>query len=388
MSMHGPHGEEPRASAASRTLMVRSAGSARASRTMAAGTNGNALATSFETRTACAPQDEGQGCLHRRALLTLLGGAAAAWPLAGRAQQALPAVGFLSTESREGRPELLAAFRRGLGEAGLVEGRDLVIEARWAEGQYDRLRVLAAELVRRQMKAIAAIGTQAAVVAQAETRSTPIVFVAGADPVEIGLVASLSRPAGNLTGVSVLTVEVAAKRLELLHELVPAATLVAVLGNSRNPVLTDSETKVLQTAARVVGVHLLTLDASNPDEIEAAFAALVRERAGALLVMDDPIFNAHRVQFAVLEARHGVPAIHQFRESTAAGSLMSYGPSLPDAVRQVGVYTARILNGDKPSDLPVQQSTKFELVINLRTAKALGLTVPITLLGRADEVIE
>jgi putative ABC transport system substrate-binding protein len=326
--------------------------------------------------------------MRRRDFIGLLG-SAAAWPVgAARAQRAVPVVGFLSSESREARPELIAAFRRGFGEAGLVEGRDLVIEALWAEGQADRLPVLAADLVRRQAKVIAAIGTQAAVVAKAATQSTPIVFVAGADPVEIGLVASLNRPAGNLTGVSVLSVEVAAKRLEILHELAPAATLIAVLGDSHNPVQTDSVTKVLQAAARVLGVRLLTLGASSPDEIEAAFATLVREKAGALLVVDEPLFNAQRVQLAVLEAHHGVPTIHQFRESTAAGSLMSYGPSLPDAVRQIGLYAARILNGEKPSDLAVIQSTKFEFVINLRTAKTLGITVPPTLLALASEVIE
>jgi putative ABC transport system substrate-binding protein len=269
-----------------------------------------------------------------------------------------------------------------------VEGRHLVIEALWAEGQASRLPVLAADLVRRQARAIAAMGTQAAVVAKEATQSTPIVFVAGADPVEIGLVASLGRPAGNLTGVSVLTVEVAGKRLELLHELAPTTKLIAVLGNSHNPVLTGSETRVLQVAAPALGVRLLTLDASTPDEIDAAFATLVREGAGALLVIDDPIFNAHRVQFAVLEAHHRVPTIHQFRESTLGGSLMSYGPSLPDAARQMGLYTARILNGEKPSDLPVIQSAKFEFVINLRTAKALGINVPQTLLVATDEVID
>jgi putative ABC transport system substrate-binding protein len=325
----------------------------------------------------------------RREFITLLGGAVAAWPLTARAQQpAMPVIGYLSSDSREGRPELFAAFLRGLAEIGYVEGHNVAIDSRWADGRYDRQPALAADLVRHQVGVISAVGTQSALVAKAATQTIPIVFTVGADPVQIGLVASLNRPGGNLTGVSVLSAEIAAKRLELLRELLPAAALVALLVNPANPVLAEAQTKELQVAARVLGVRLLILNAGSPSEIDAAFATLVLERAGALLVSDDPVLNAQRVQLAVLAARHAVPTIYQFRESTVAGGLMSYGGSLTDAYRLVGAYTGRILKGEKVADLPVQQATKVELIINLRTAKALGLTVPLTLLNRADEVIE
>jgi len=232
-------------------------------------------------------------------------------------------IGYLSSESREGRPELIAAFHRGLAEVGYVAGRDAAIDSRWADGEYDRLPALAADLVRRQVGVIGAIGTQSALVAKAATPTIPIVFVTGADPIEIGLVTSFNRPGANLTGVSVLAAGVAAKRLELLHELVPTATLIALLVNPTNPVLADAQTKELQAAARILGVRLLILNANGPSEIEAAFAALVLDRAGALLVGDDPILNTQRVQLAVLAARHAMPTIYQFRESTAAGGLMS-----------------------------------------------------------------
>jgi putative ABC transport system substrate-binding protein len=327
--------------------------------------------------------------MRRREFITLLGGAAAAWPLAARAQQpAMPVIGYLSSDSRDGRPELFAAFHRGLAEIGYVEGHNVAIDSRWADGRYDTQPVLAADLVRGQVGVIAATGTASALAAKAATQTIPIVFVVGADPISLGLVASLNRPGGNLTGVSVLSAEVSAKRLELLRELLPAATLIALLVNPSNRALAEAQTKELQAAAGVLGVRLLILNAGSPSEIDTAFATLVLERAGALLVSDDPVFNAQRVQLAVLAARYVVPTIYQFRESTLAGGLMSYGGSLTDGHRQVGVYIGRILNGEMPADLPVQQVTKIELILNLKTAKALGLTFPLPLLGRADEVIE
>ena len=328
--------------------------------------------------------------MRRREFITLLGGAAAAWPVAARAQQpGMPVVGYLGSSSLEMEREFVAAFHRGLSETGYVEGRNVTFEYRWADDHNDRLRALAEDLVRRRVAVIAAPGaTQSALVAKAATQSIPIVFELGIDPAETGLVASLNHPGGNLTGVSELNVDMVAKRLELLHELIPAATSIAFLGNPSNPVVASAQTKALQAAADAMGLHLLVLNASDPSEFEGAFATLVRQRAGALLLTGDALFTGHRDQLIALAARHAVPALYQWRQFTAAGGLMSYGASRVDAFRQVGIYVGRILKGEKPADLPVQQATKIELSINLKTAKTLGVAVPLTLLTRADEVIE
>jgi putative ABC transport system substrate-binding protein len=328
--------------------------------------------------------------MRRREFLTFLGSAAAAWPVAARAQQpAIPVVGFLHAQSLVGYREPVAAFHRGLAEAGYVEGRNVAIEYRWAEGHYDRLPALAAELVRRQVAMIVTGGgSTTALAAKAATATIPIVFNLGVDPVEVGLVKSLNRPSGNLTGVTIINVEVIAKRLELLHQVVPAATSIALLVNPTNSVGADADARELQAAARALGLHLLILNASSDGEIDAAFATLVIERAGALVVGGDSFFVSRYDRLAALAARHVVPAIYQSREAAASGGLVSYGADIPDSYRQVGVYTGRVLKGEKPADLPVQQATKVELTINLKTVKALGLTVPLALLTRADEVIE
>ncbi len=325
--------------------------------------------------------------MRRRQFIALLG-TAVAWPLAARAQQpAVPVIGFLNPGSLE-TTRNVAALHRGLSETGYFEGRNLAIEYRWAEDRLDRLPALAADLVRRQVAVIVAWPTPAALAAKAATKSIPIVFATGADPVEIGLVASLNRPGGNLTGMSNLDAAVVAKRLALLHELMPTATSIAYLVNPSNAVFAEAETRELEDAARTLGVRLLILKASDPSEFEAAFATLVLERAGGLVVGSDSLFSRHSDQLVALAARHRVPAMYAYRETTAAGGLMSYGTDFPDAYRKVGLYTGRILKGDKPADLPVQQPTKFELVINLKTAKALGLSIPETLLATADEVIQ
>jgi putative tryptophan/tyrosine transport system substrate-binding protein len=328
--------------------------------------------------------------VRRREFITLLGGAAVAWPLAARAQQsAMPVIGFIDPLSLETTREKVAAFNRGLAEAGYIEGRNVAIEYRWAEGQNDRLPGLAADLIRRAVAVIATPGsTSATLAAKAATETIPIVFVAAGDPVDLGLVRSLKRPGGNLTGVSFLSTEVVAKRLELLHELVPAATLIAALVNPTNVVNAEVHKREIQDSARVLGVRSLILNASTLSDIEAAFATLVQERVGALMIGTDSFFTAQRDQIIALAARHAVPTIAGFREFTAAGGLMAYGSSIIDAWHLAGSYTGRILKGEKPSDLPVQQSTKVEFFLNLKTARALGLTVPIPLLGRADEVIE
>jgi putative tryptophan/tyrosine transport system substrate-binding protein len=328
--------------------------------------------------------------VRRREFITLLGGAAAAWPFAARAQQpAMPVIGFLGSASPDRWASRIHAFHQGLSEIGYTEGRNLAIEYRWAEGQNERLGQLAAELVSRQVAVIVVPGsTPAALAAKGATTTIPIVFEVASDPVEIGLVASLARPGGNITGVTSLNAEVQPKRLELLHELVPSASVVGLLINPSNPALAEPATKNLDAAARNLGLKMHVLHASGDRDLDGIFATLLQLRAGGLVVGADPFFTSRLEQLATLALRHAVPTVYQFREFTAAGGLMSYGGSLTDTFRGVGVYTGRILRGDKPAELPVQQTTKVELFLNLRTAKALGLEVPRTLVARADEVIE
>jgi len=324
----------------------------------------------------------------RRAFITLLGGGAA-WPLAARAQQpAVPVIGFLGPRSPDAMADRLRAFRLGLKDVGYVEGENVTIIYRFAEDQYDRLSELAADLVRRQVAVIAAAGHSSALAAKAATTTIPIVFSTAVDPVAEGLVASFARPGSNLTGVTSLNVEVGPKRLELLHEVVPNATSMALLVNPTNPSIAEPFSRALEAAARALGLQLHVLHASSEREIEAAFETLVKLRAGGLVIMPDQLFLARTEQLAALTVRHAVPSVHLFREFAAAGGLMSYGSDEAEYYRLVGIYVGRILKGEKPSDLPVQQVTKVELIINLKTAKALGLTVPLPLSGRADELIE
>jgi len=322
----------------------------------------------------------------RRELLAALGGAAVAWPLAASARQ-MPVVGFLHGGSPGERAHVIAAFRQGLKETGYVEGENVAIVYRWAEDQLDRLPELAADLVRQQVAVLATGGNAATLVAKATT-TIPIVFIVNEDPVRLGLVASLARPGGSLTGVNFLAGELAAKRLELLRKLVPMATRVAVLVNPANVTTAESTLRDVTPAARAMGLQILALKAGTSREIDAAFDILVRERPDALFVDPDPFFVSRRVQLVHLASRHAVPATYGLREFVEAGGLMSYGPTVTDALRQVGTYTGRILKGAKPADLPVVQSSKFELVINHSTARMLGLTVPPSLLALADEVIE
>jgi putative ABC transport system substrate-binding protein len=325
--------------------------------------------------------------MRRRDVLSLLGGAAVSWPVALRAQRpAMPVIGFLAAGSPSD-VNLASAFRQGLKEGGYVEGENLVIEYRWAEGHYDRLPALAADLVTRQVAVIATGGGDpAALAAKAATATIPIVFNTGTDPVTLGLVASLNRPAGNATGVSMLSSMLLAKQLELLREVVPTAVTISFLVNPNNP-NTEERTTEMQEAVRAVGQRLNVVTASVEAELEPAFATIER-RAGALIVPADPFFANQRDHLIALADRYALPASYPFREDAVAGGLMSYGPIRADVFRLVGIYTGRILKGAKPADLPVQQSTKIELVINLKTAKTLGLTFPLPLLGRADEVIE
>jgi putative tryptophan/tyrosine transport system substrate-binding protein len=327
--------------------------------------------------------------MKRREFITLLGGAAA-WSLAARAQQpTIPLIGFLHSASAAAFAAPLAAFRKGLSEAGYVEGQNVAIEYRWAEGQNDRLPALAAELVHRRVAVIVTPGsTAAALAAKAATATIPIVFVIGADPVKIGLVASLNRPGGNATGINDFGVEIGAKRLGLLHELLPGAARFGVLVNPENPFVTESYVAELQPAASVIGRQIEVVSASTNGDIDTAFATLVKKRADALLISPDALFVTRRVQLIMLAVRHMLPALYHRREFAEAGGLMSYGSDLVDQYHQTSVYVGRILRGEKPTEMPVQLPTKFEFVINMQTAKTIGLDIPSSLLARADEVIE
>ena len=324
--------------------------------------------------------------MKRREFIALLGGAVV-WPLAVHAQQsAMPVVGFLNSRASGENNGILVAFRRGLKEAGYVEGQNVTVEYRWADNQYDRLPALAADLVGRQVDVIVSNGPPVRA-AKAATSTIPIVFAVGFDPLTFGLVTSLSRPSGNLTGVSILDVEIGPKRLELLHELIPTATVMALLVNPTTPAAEVIAGDV-RAAARAHGLQLHVLHAASDNDFDTAFASVAQLQAGALIIGGDPFFTSRSRQLGELTVAHRVPTIYEFREFAEAGGLISYGTSLADAYRQVGIYTGRILKGEKPSDLPVQQATKVELILNLKTAKAFGITVPISLLGRADEVIE
>ncbi|MGA9198532.1 MAG: ABC transporter substrate-binding protein [Pseudolabrys sp.] len=327
--------------------------------------------------------------MQRRDFITLLGGAVAVWPLAARAQQpAMPVIGFINAASAQSYTRQLAAFLKGLGEAGYADGRNVAIEYRWADGQNDRLSAMVADLVRRQVAVIAATSTPAAVAAKSATTTIPIVFETGGNPIQIGLVTSLSRPGGNVTGVTSSNVEVAPKRLELLHELLPTVRVMAVLVDPNDPITAKITVSEVLAAAHTFGLELHVLNASSESDINEVFAKLIQLGAGGLVVGGGAFFISHREQLAALSVRHAMPVAFEHREFTAAGGLLSYGSDIRESYRLTGIYTGRILKGDKPSELPVQQATKVELYINLKTAKTFGLNVPNTLIGRADEVIE
>jgi putative ABC transport system substrate-binding protein len=328
--------------------------------------------------------------MKRREFITLLlGGGATAWPFAARAQQAaMPVIGYLGPGSAESDAFRVTAIRQGLNESGYVEGQNVTIDYLWAEDHHDRLPAMATDLVNHRVNLIVATSTPAVLAAKAATTTIPIVFEAAADPVKLGLVASLSRPGGNITGVTQLGEEVLPKRLELLHELLPTVRIMALLINPTDPALAEPQARVSMSAAKNLGIELHVLNASTERDFDAVFAKLMELRAGGIVIGGDALFTGHNDQLAALTVSHAVPAIYQRREFAAAGGLMSYGSSLADTHRLVGALAGRILKGDKPADLPVQQTTKIELYINLKTAKALGLTIPLTLLGRADEVIE
>ena len=327
--------------------------------------------------------------MQRRRFISLLGGAAVAWPLVARAQQStMPVVGFVNLASAKGYAPQVSAFLKGLSETGYVDGRNVAIEYRWAEGRIDRLPAMVADLVHRQVAVIAASTTPAALAAKAATTTIPIVFETGGDPVQLGLVPSLNRPGGNVTGVTQTNWEITPKRLQLLHELVPTASVIAILVNPANPTVSETTTKAMQAAAPSLGLELHILNASTERDFDGVFAKLTQLRAGGLVIGQDPFFTIQREQLAALTVRHAVPAIFYGREFAAAGGLLSYGADVADAYRLTGNYTGRVLKGEKPADLAVQQVTKVEMYINLKTAKALGVNVPNTLIGRADEVIE
>lgn len=326
--------------------------------------------------------------MRRREFIAFLGGVAATFPLGARAQQpGTPVIGFLNSGKSAAHADNLSAFRQGLNETGYFEGQNVTIEYRWAEDQYDRLPAMATDLVRQRVAVIAATTTPVPPVAKKATTAIPIVFVTGADPIKAGLVASLNRPSGNVTGVTALAEEVGPKRLELLRDVVPSARTIVLLFNPADR-SAETQAKTIQAAATDLGLKVHTLHASTANDFESVFTDIARLRAGALLISADPFFTSHSKELAELTVRHSVPAIFRFREFAAAGGLMSYGSSLTDAYRLAGVYTGRILKGEKPAGLPVQQSTKVELFINLKTAKAFKLTIPPALLARADEVIE
>jgi putative tryptophan/tyrosine transport system substrate-binding protein len=326
--------------------------------------------------------------VRRREFITLIGGAAAAWPIAARTQQpTMPVIGFLNTASPSAYTARVLAFHQGLSETGYAEGRNVAIVYRWAEGQSERLPGLAADLVAQRLAVITGANIAAALAAKAMTTTIPIVFAISVDPVEVGLVASLNRPGGNITGTTTLGAELGPKRLELLHEVIPTASKVAFLVNPTAPIA-ESLTRDMQEGARTLGLQLHILHASTEHDFDTVFATLSEVKAGALVISTDPFFNSWSERLAQLASRYAVPAIYSYREFAAAGGLMSYGGSFTEAYRLAGVYTGRILNGEKPADLPVQQATKVELIINLKTAKTLGITVPLPLSGRADELIE
>jgi putative tryptophan/tyrosine transport system substrate-binding protein len=325
--------------------------------------------------------------MKRRQFIMLLG-SAVAWPRPARAQQPMPVIGFLENKSPTDTGQNVAAFRQGLNEVAFIEGQNVTIEYRWAENHYDRLPALAADLIQRKVAVIATNGTASALAAKAATTTIPIVFNTGLDPVAVGLVASFNRPGGNVTGITSLNAEVASKRLEMLHEVVPKATAIALLVNPTSPQLALADTTEMQAAARILGLQLLVFNASTNREIDAVFATLAQQSIGALVINSDPFFASRSEQLAALVVRHALPTVSAHREFTVAGGLFSYGTSISDIYRQLGIYTGKILKGEKPAELPVFQSTKIELIINLKTARRLGLSFPLTLLGRADEVIE